>query len=112
MEALKTVNLGIRFILEIAVLVILGYWGFHATPSPLLKMVLGIGTPLVAAVIWGLFGAPRAPYTLTGLPFFMLEIVIFGLPVIILFYLEKQTLGFIYGIVVAINLVLVKIWDQ
>ncbi|MEO2078026.1 MAG: YrdB family protein [Bacillus sp. (in: firmicutes)] len=112
MEALKAINLGIRFILEIAVLTILGYWGFHVSQSTVINILLGIGTPLLAAVIWGMFGAPKAPYTLSGLPFLMLEIAIFGLPVIILFYLDKHTLGFVYGLVTVINLVLMKIWNQ
>lgn len=112
MEALKAINLSIRFILEIAVLIIFGYWGFHVSQSTVINILLGIGAPLLAAVIWGMFGAPKAPYTLSGLSFFMLEIVMFGLPVIILFFLNKSTLGFVYGLVVAINLAFMKIWDQ
>ncbi|WP_413303023.1 YrdB family protein [Bacillus sp. 1P10SD] len=112
MEALKAINLGVRFLLEVMVLVILGYWGFHVTQSSLIKIVFGIGTPLLVAVIWGMFGAPKAPYTLTGLPFWLLEIVIFGLPVVVLFLLEMQTMACLYGGMAVINLILMKVWNQ
>ncbi|MDQ1147513.1 hypothetical protein QE429_004340 [Bacillus sp. SORGH_AS 510] len=112
MEVLKAINLGIRFTLEIVVLIILGYWGFHVSQSTVINIVLGIGAPMIAAVIWGMFGAPKAPYTLSSMPFLMLEIVIFGLPVIILFFLNKHTLGFCYGLIAAFNLLFMKIWNQ
>jgi hypothetical protein len=112
MEALKAINLGVRFLFEIMVLIILGYWGFHVTQSFLLKTVLGVGTPLLVAVIWGMFGAPKAPYTLTGFPFLLLEIVIFGLPVVVLLFLEKQTMAWFYGGIALINLILMKLWNQ
>ncbi|WP_223589578.1 YrdB family protein [Neobacillus bataviensis] len=112
MEALKDINLGIRFLLEIMVLVILGYWGFHVSQGTIIKILLGFGTPLLAAVIWGMFGAPKAPFTLSGFSFLVLEIIIFGLPAVALFFAEKQTLAFIYGLIVVVNLVLMKIWHQ
>jgi len=37
-----------------------GYWGFHGDKSIWMKWVLGIGTPLAAAILWGLILAPRA----------------------------------------------------
>lgn len=112
MEGIKAINLGVRFLLEILVLVILGYWGFHVSQGTIFKILLGIGTPLLAAVIWGMFGAPKAPYVLSGFSFLLLEIVIFGLPVVVLYVFEKQMLAFIYGLIVVINLVFMKIWDQ
>lgn len=93
MEGLKAINLGLRFLLEIMVLVILGYWGFHVSQGTMIKLLLGIGTPLLAAVIWGLFGAPKAPYVLDGFSFLLLEIVIFGLPAAALFFIGKQKLA-------------------
>lgn len=112
MEALKLTNLGVRFLLEIMALVILGYWGFQVSQGTIMKIILGIGTPLLAAVIWGMFGAPKAPYTLSGFPFLLLEIIIFGLPAVALYFIEKQSLAYIYGIITVVNLVLMKIWDQ
>lgn len=111
-EFLKIGNLGVRFILEILALVIYGYWGFHVSNGIFLKIVLGIGTPLLAAFIWGTFGAPQAPYLLTGGAYLLLEIAIFGLAVVALYTAGKQSMAITYGIITIINLVLMKIWDQ
>ncbi len=51
-------NVGLRFLLELAVLVALGYWGFHTNSPPIFKVTLGIGAPLLALVVWG----PSAPH--------------------------------------------------
>ena len=59
-------NLALRFLLELCALVALGYWGFHTDRGMGLKLVLGIGAPLLAAVIWGTFVAPKASVQLPG----------------------------------------------
>lgn len=77
-----------------------------------MKVFLGIGTPLLAAVIWGMFGAPRAPYLLKGIPFLLLEINAFGSGAAALYIIGKQNLAIIYGLIFILNLVLMKIWNQ
>jgi hypothetical protein len=111
-EALKGINLGLRFLIEISALVIFGYWGFRVSQGTFMKYLLGIGIPLLVAVIWGMFGSPKAPYGLTGIPYLLLEIIIFGLPAVALFFSGKQTWAVLYGTVTVVNLVLMKIWHQ
>lgn len=53
-------NLGLRFLLEICLLIVLGYRGMQTGKGWFLKVYLGIGVPLIFAVIWALFGAPKA----------------------------------------------------
>jgi hypothetical protein len=64
MVALKSINLGVRFLLELCMLAAVGYWGFKTSSGWLLKTLPGIGTPLLIAVIWGSFVAPKAAYPL------------------------------------------------
>jgi Protein of unknown function (DUF2568) len=52
-------NDGLRFALEIALLTSLAYWGFSEQTGAL-QWVLGLGAPLVVAVVWGRFIAPKA----------------------------------------------------
>lgn len=68
MNPFKILHLLIAFLLEIGMLVALGYWGFQKSESQLLKYTLVIGIPLVAAVLWGILAAPRSQYRLQ-LPF-------------------------------------------
>jgi hypothetical protein len=60
MEAIKTVDLLIRFLLELCILLIFGYWGFKTGSQGLSKVFLGVGVPLASAVIWGTFFCPQS----------------------------------------------------
>jgi len=53
-------NLGLRFILEIAALVATGMWGWRQTDS-WLRFILALGIPILLAVIWGTFAVPDDP---------------------------------------------------
>ncbi|GAB2827644.1 hypothetical protein GCM10022221_27390 [Actinocorallia aurea] len=55
-------NAGLAFVLEVAALVLLARWGFTRDGGWALRVLLGVGAPVVAAVVWGLFAAPRAVY--------------------------------------------------
>lgn len=50
MSAVIAVNLGVRFLLELCELAALGYWGFQAGGGALVRIGLGIGAPVLAAV--------------------------------------------------------------
>ena len=78
MELLKSANVSARFLLEVCALGALGYWGFRTADQGLLKLVLGIGAPLIAAVLWATFGAPAAQAKVSGVLHVALEVVIFG----------------------------------
>jgi Protein of unknown function (DUF2568) len=66
LELIKDANLALRFLLGLCALVALGYWGIKTGSGAIAEVALGIGAPLVAAVVWGVFVAPRAPVALPG----------------------------------------------
>lgn len=51
-------NLVVRFILELAGLYALGYWGWVTFDSPW-RWLAAIGLPVIAASIWGIFRVPN-----------------------------------------------------
>jgi hypothetical protein len=52
---------------EVAALVVLARWG-ATVPGPLVaRVLLGLGLPLAAALLWAAFAAPRAPVRSTPL---------------------------------------------
>lgn len=80
-------NLALRFLLEVAALVAIGYWGFDQH-SGIWRFVVGIGGPVIAAVIWGTFAVPddpsrsgRAPVPIPGVLRLVLELSLFGFAV-------------------------------
>jgi Protein of unknown function (DUF2568) len=44
LEVIKTANVALRFLLELCILVALGYWGFQTGQGQLAKIALGICT--------------------------------------------------------------------
>ena len=110
-ESLKLINMGVRFLLEIIALVIFGFWDFRLPEAIFTKIIGGFGVPILVAVIWGTFGSPKAPYVLDGFARLLLEIAILGLAALALYFIGWQELAIIiYGVIVIINLVLMKIW--
>lgn len=50
----------LAFLVELAALACLSWWGFAVSHDGALRVLLGAGTPLLAMVLWSLFAAPRA----------------------------------------------------
>lgn len=76
-------NLAVRFLLEIAALVAIGYWGFEQ--SGIWRFVIGIGGPFIAAALWGTFAVPgdpsrsgEAPVPIPGVLRLVLELSLFA----------------------------------
>ena len=55
MIVLKYANLALAFFLELCALAALGYWGFVTGEGLPARIGLGVGAPLLAAVLWGAF---------------------------------------------------------
>ena len=106
MKTIKLINLGVRFLLELCGLAALIYWGFN-TGEGLMKIVLGVGVPLFAAVMWGTFRVPndpgKAPVAVRGSVRLLLEAVFFGLTVIALSSAGQPTWAALLGIAIVIN---------
>ena len=78
------INLGIRFLLELAALFSMGYWGWRQGIGAF-RVLLAVGIPILAAVVWGIFNVPkdpsrsgRAPVPVPGIVRLILELVFFG----------------------------------
>jgi hypothetical protein len=112
MQVIKAANLLLRFLLELCILAILGYWGFGSGRQLLIKIGLGIGGPLLFAIVWGIFMAPKSSRRLQGTTFFIVELVIFGLAAAALYSMGQLTLTAIFGLLYVINRILLYLWKQ
>ncbi|MCI4062916.1 YrdB family protein [Micromonospora sp. R77] len=54
----------LAFLLELAMLAAAGWWGFTLDAGWPVRLVAGIGAPLLIAVVWGVFCSPRAAVAL------------------------------------------------
>lgn len=110
MNALKSLNLGARFLLELGMLAAVGYWGFKTSSNWFLKILLGIGLPVLIAVLWGMFVAPKATYLLSGASYLTVELILLALGSLALFASGKPALAWIYTTVFIANKILLVVW--
>ncbi len=106
------INLAVRFILEIVGLVALGWWGWNQGEG-IVRFVLALGIPLLAAVLWGTFAVPNDPsrsaeakVPVPGIVRLLLELAFFISATWALFATNLTTLGWIFGIAALIHYVL------
>ncbi|MCW3843136.1 YrdB family protein [Micromonospora yasonensis] len=57
---MKATLLALAFLLELALLVAAGWWGFTLDARWPARLLAGLGAPLLIAVVWGVFCSPRA----------------------------------------------------
>ena len=112
MELIKGANLALRFLLELCALGTLGYWGFKTGNATTAKIALGVGTPLVAAVVWGAFVSPQAPVQLPRLVVLVLQVSVFGSAAAALVGTGHRTLALVFVVIVVINAILMYVWGQ
>jgi hypothetical protein len=92
--------LTLMFLLELAMLAALAYWGWTQHEG-LLRVLLAIGLPLIAAVLWGVFRIPGEPndavVAVRGLVRLVLELGLFALAVFLLAASNQPTTAAIFG---------------
>ena len=96
------INLALRFFLELAALAALGWYGAHIGETTLAKVALGGGLPLVAAVLWGLFAAPKSTFDvpLAGVA---VQVLVFGGGALALVAIHRHGLAAAFALVVVLN---------
>jgi len=109
---LQTGNLALRFALELGVLAALGYWGVRSGRSRAARMALGIGGPLVAALVWITLGAPGAPLELRDPLHLLLELVFFGSAALSLGHAGRPGPAWSLAALAAANRALMYVWGQ
>lgn len=112
MSILKSLNLLVRFLLELCMLAAVGYWGLSIQSSWAMKIILGIGLPILLIVIWSLFVAPRAVYPLRGISHVVLSLILLDSGAAALFASGKASMGWIYIAILIVNQVLLIVWKQ
>lgn len=107
---LKGINLTVAFLVELAAIAALGYWGFTEGPNTLAKFALGLGAPALAIVVWAIFGAPKSSMQLQGAAYLALQAVVFGAGALALVAAGQKWLGIAYAVIALINSAAAAIW--
>ena len=57
---MRVFQLGLRFVLELCALAALAYGGWHVPGPGWVRLLVAVALPVVAAVVWGQWVAPKA----------------------------------------------------
>lgn len=99
-------NLGLRFLLELAALYAMGYWGW-TTHTGGARFLWAIGLPLAFATAWGIFRVPNdpgpAPVAVPGGVRLLLEVVFFGVAVWSLYAAGRENWALVFGILLLVH---------
>ena len=101
-----------RFVLELCALAALAYWGVVTGDGALEQVVWGLGAPLAAAVVWGLFVAPRAPSRLPLPQRLIPELAVFGAGAAALAGIGRPVLAIVFAFAVAADEVILYAVDD
>jgi hypothetical protein len=107
----KAANDGLRFLLELAALASLAYWGWKEG-SGATRWLLAIGAPLVVAVLWATLVTTNSSSKLDDPWRLLLEIAIFGSAAAALVGVGRVSWGIVLAAVAAIHLALTFVLDQ
>jgi uncharacterized membrane protein len=91
-----------RFVLELFAFASLAVWGFSSWPLPWPGVAFGIGTPLLAVVLWALFLSPRSVVRIDTFARGLIEILIMGGAVIAWASLSAPVVAIVFGVLAAI----------
>ena len=109
MKSIRSLNLALRFLLEVAALVCFGIWGYHQSDSGL-KIFFAIILPLGFAILWGVFAVRDDPsrsgktvVQTPGVIRLVLELVLFGAATWMLVDLDHTRIALVFGLAVVLH---------
>ena len=77
LHGLRGATLTARFLCELAMLAALAFWGYVVGEGPW-AWLLGVGAPVLAAVVWGAFVAPKARFPVPASLRVQIELVLYA----------------------------------
>jgi hypothetical protein len=110
--ALRAANLALRFLLELAALAALAYWGSQAGATVLKNVLLAVAAPLAFATLWGLFAAPKAPRRLRDPWRLLFEAIAFTLAATALAAADKAGLAGVLLVLTLANALAVRAFGE
>lgn len=109
---LKQANLVLALLLELGVLAALADWGFAMGSTMPMKIGLGVGAPVVAIIVWAIWGAPRSGHRLQGISYWLLRLVFDAAGAAALYVVGQRTLSAVFALAAVLNCLLGYVWEQ
>jgi hypothetical protein len=102
-------NAGLRFLLELAALFVVGYWGWHQEIGAF-RFLLAVIAPVLFAAVWYAFNVKndpsrsgKAPIPVRGIVRLGIELVLFALATAAAYSSMSALIGIIFGAVLLVH---------
>ena len=109
MRILQSVNLALRFLLELGALGAVGYWGWE-TGNGVLRPVLALVAVAAVIVVWALFISPKATFDLARPLQFALELCVWAAAGAALYASGRRGLALAFVVVAVVSGSLNYVW--
>ena len=93
----------LRFFLELFAFVTLGIWGFVSFPLPWPGVLVGLGAPALAILLWALFNSPKAVFKVDLFGQALVEIAVFSAAAIAWWMMGQPVVAVVFAVVAAIS---------
>ncbi len=102
-RTLHIANEGLAFLLELVMLAVLARWGATFGSGVAARVLLGIGVPVAAAAVWGLFAAPRARIRLPMTAVLAVKALVFAAAAAAIYAVGQHVLAIFFALVAFAN---------
>ena len=109
LQTLQTLNLALRFSLELALLAAIAVWAWRAVERRSLRILAAVALPLAAAIAWGAFVHGELVPSVTGV---LVEIALFAAGAAALVAVRRPRLAGAFVAAVVANAGLMAVWAQ
>lgn len=109
---MKGLNLGLAFLLELALLAAIAYWGWHLSAPSAVRWLVAIAAPAVLALAWSRIAAPDARSRLPPTRLVAFKLLAFTVGAALLYSASEQVLAIGLESVAVVNLGLAVSWNQ
>lgn len=106
MDIVKLVNTGMSFLLEVAGIIAISYWGFSLKNLGNLRYIIGIIAPIFIIVIWVIWCAPASVHRLENTGLIILKSIIFIFASFCLWHSKHSALAIILLALFVMNIIL------
>jgi hypothetical protein len=112
MKAIKSLNLGLAFLLELCMFISISYWGFQQGKTTFTSWVVAIACISAAIVLWAIFAAPNSKTRLPLYKRLIFELLMFLLSAFLLYQLNQPQLSLCMGLLSITSVTIAFIFKQ
>lgn len=112
MNLIKKLNLLLSFLLELVLLYLVGFWGFHQGETWVSKYALAVVLPAIVIVLWGVWAAPKSKRRLKNPVRTVFKLALFFLGALLAYQAGIQSWAIVFAIIVIFNAGLAFLFGQ